>query len=121
MLSMQPTWVGLVVKVWDLGVCSSQGLKFESSCCDFLYWVSPCRAKLLVQLNNLVFLAVLSKEILCIFSPFILSLTHLICLFLAIYFFCFCPFFSGGWILLPRSNGKDHPNNLCSKERPHIY
>jgi hypothetical protein len=42
----EPAWIGLVVKAWDLAVCSSQGLRFKSSWCHFMCWVSPYRAKL---------------------------------------------------------------------------
>jgi hypothetical protein len=28
------TWVGVMVLAWDLGVCSSQGLKFNSLWCQ---------------------------------------------------------------------------------------
>jgi len=30
MIHSKLTWVGVVVLAWDLGVCSSQGLKFDS-------------------------------------------------------------------------------------------
>jgi hypothetical protein len=60
-------WIGLVLKTWNLGVCSSQGLtnyicivgakyepvtvvlrvSIESSRCHFPCWVSPYRAKTL--------------------------------------------------------------------------
>jgi hypothetical protein len=38
---IQPTWAGLVLLAWDLGVCSSQGLRFDSPWCQFgvLVWL----------------------------------------------------------------------------------
>jgi len=31
----EPTWVGLVILAWDLGVCSPQGLRFDSLGANF--------------------------------------------------------------------------------------
>jgi hypothetical protein len=51
-LDSQPMWVDLVMKAWDLEVCSSQGFRFESSQCHFMRWTSPYKVKTLA-LNGL--------------------------------------------------------------------